>query len=356
MTQRTSGENAINKESINRYLLGNMAEIERSRIEEQFFADDELFSQMLAAEDELIDDYVRGDLSARERQGFEQRYSNSPGFQQRVAFSQALAQTFTPSLDAAREPLLFTESRGDVKNSWWQSVVALFDLRSPTLGYGLAAAMLLLIVGGAALMLRQRGDVSPIVAKRTEPLDTPPLTGNGQPDPATTAENNQPPHNKTGQPSPQIAGPQIQTGARGSSANRQNPAPRAPVTPKPDSPHSVFATFVLTPGLVRSSASVPAVNQLVIASGITQIQLELEVEADDAYKTHRATVHTFGGAEVLRRYNLTAKRSPSGDKFRLVIPTQALKEGNYTLSLEGTNQANEIEEVEKFAFSVTKKQ
>jgi hypothetical protein len=70
-----------------RYLLGDVPEDEQIRIEERFFTDDEYFEQLLALEDDLIDDYVNGELTDREREQFEEYFLASPTRRQRVEFA-----------------------------------------------------------------------------------------------------------------------------------------------------------------------------------------------------------------------------------------------------------------------------
>lgn len=79
-----------------RYLLGMASDTERCAAEEQFFASDADLNVLLQAEDELIDDYVRGSLSATERRLFESNFICTKARRQRLqtieSFVEALAQ------------------------------------------------------------------------------------------------------------------------------------------------------------------------------------------------------------------------------------------------------------------------
>ena len=55
------------EESAIRYLLGGLSESERTSLEEKFFADDKEFEELEIAEGELVDRYVRRELSAADR-------------------------------------------------------------------------------------------------------------------------------------------------------------------------------------------------------------------------------------------------------------------------------------------------
>src|SRR5262249_11936784 len=80
-----------------RYLLGVTSDTERRAVEEQFFASDADLNVLLQAEDELIDDYVRGTLSTSDRRLFESNFLCTHKRRQRLelvqSFVQVLAQT-----------------------------------------------------------------------------------------------------------------------------------------------------------------------------------------------------------------------------------------------------------------------
>jgi len=74
---------------LRQYLLGELEEHERERLQERYFAEPELYTRLLEAENDLIDDYVGGDLTNDERRRFEQRF-RSPEQRQRVEFARKL--------------------------------------------------------------------------------------------------------------------------------------------------------------------------------------------------------------------------------------------------------------------------
>jgi hypothetical protein len=76
------------------YLLGLLPDDEAARLEEEYFADAPAFEAMLAAEDELVDDYVAGALSETDRRAFEQRTSERPELARRLGARQALDGAF----------------------------------------------------------------------------------------------------------------------------------------------------------------------------------------------------------------------------------------------------------------------
>jgi hypothetical protein len=77
---------------VRRYLLGDVTEEQRARIEERCFTDHEFFEQTLAAEEQLIDDYLRNALGPAKRRRFEEHFLASPRRRARVEFAAAVME------------------------------------------------------------------------------------------------------------------------------------------------------------------------------------------------------------------------------------------------------------------------
>jgi hypothetical protein len=86
-----SGPVSIDNSLVRRYVLGDLTDEESQRLEEEYFASDERFGQLLAVEEDLIDDFLQDRLSAGERQRFEARFMTTDRGRQKVA-AQKLAQ------------------------------------------------------------------------------------------------------------------------------------------------------------------------------------------------------------------------------------------------------------------------
>src|ERR1039457_3514124 len=127
---------AMTNESLMRkYLLGDLPEEERTRIEDEYFADAERFEELVGVENDLIDSYVRGALSDSERGKFEQYYGNRPQPRARIDFAKALSQA------ALQEG----ESIAAHKASPWRSFQSYFRISRPQLQWALASAAVLLV-------------------------------------------------------------------------------------------------------------------------------------------------------------------------------------------------------------------
>jgi hypothetical protein len=78
MTARQDGARA------RRYLLGEASEEESAIIEREYFEHDEAVDRIAAAEDDLIEDYIAGELGPSERDRFERAYLSVPHRRVRV--------------------------------------------------------------------------------------------------------------------------------------------------------------------------------------------------------------------------------------------------------------------------------
>jgi DNA-directed RNA polymerase specialized sigma24 family protein len=85
-------ELADHREVLVRYLLGVASVVEREAVEEEYFAGSSGLDVLLAVEDELIDDYVRGALSRADRLLFEENFLCTAGRRQRLEFTQSLVE------------------------------------------------------------------------------------------------------------------------------------------------------------------------------------------------------------------------------------------------------------------------
>jgi len=82
---------------IRRYLLGELTEADQAALERELPMDRGKFDQVWAVENELIDSYVRGELSRADRKRFESHDLASPLHRERVE----IAASFLADIDQA---------------------------------------------------------------------------------------------------------------------------------------------------------------------------------------------------------------------------------------------------------------
>ena len=88
-------DKVVDQEMIERYLLGELSPDEQAELEALYFSDAELLDRIDAAEDDLIDDYVRRELPAAQRMRFESYFLNEKR-RERVRMAVALFKATAP--------------------------------------------------------------------------------------------------------------------------------------------------------------------------------------------------------------------------------------------------------------------
>jgi len=90
---------AEDEKLIRLYLLGELTEDDRRRLETRVFDDEEFaarFPEHLSLlEDELIEDYVKGALTPREKNHFEDHFLRTPQRREKLSFVESLSKYAT---------------------------------------------------------------------------------------------------------------------------------------------------------------------------------------------------------------------------------------------------------------------
>ena len=292
-----------------KYLLGNLTEDEQVQVEDRAFADADYLSALEAAEADLIDTYVRGELSQSDRRSFEFRFLTSPERRRKVEFARALAtiasESKTREPRAARRPFF-------MRAIWGWNPVGQF-----------AAAMvaLMCIAGGAWLVSENAAIRSRVAALEAERRDS----------------------ELREQSLRQQLGEEQSRAAALSAQNRQpSEAARAPLV----------ASLVLLPGLSRAPTRV---EQLVLSPFVQIARIEIELESRDDYPRFRAELRTRRGEEVLSRSNLVRRKSGPGFAVSVDVPTSALAAGDYELALKGIAADRTSQDIGYYYFGVQKR-
>lgn len=312
-------ENVLDKNELaKRFLLGNLSESERAEIEDSFLTQDEFYQELLIAEDDLIDAYVRDELPAPERALFEQSRLTLPHSRERVEFAQTLLNSVSgkTAVIPARVP--------DRGVSWWQHLAGPFSSRRPALGFAFAAALLVIVVVGLWFLTneRQTGSV-PEQAKTIQPK---PATPYEAPTPMPTAEQQQ------------LTRDEVNSNRSPATETQKRTAP-------------VIATFTLSPGLVRSENGA---GPLVLPAGATEVQLRLSLEGE-THKKYRATLSTPEGRKIWSRDLTGGRPSIESTHITLSLPADLLEGGDYVMDLSGVNVDGKWESVADYSFRVVKK-
>src|SRR5256714_1317413 len=167
MSKRT-----YNNQTINEYLLGSLPEAESERLDELSFTDDEFAETLRAAEKDLVDAYVQGELVGAALERFKSHYLSTPRRRGKVKFAQALRLLSEKEMAAQASGVragAAEESAAKRKGSGWFSALSVFASARPALRWGAGLAALVLLVAGVWLAFedaRLRGQLSQTQARQ----------------------------------------------------------------------------------------------------------------------------------------------------------------------------------------------
>jgi hypothetical protein len=287
-----------------RYLLGEMKEEEKTALEQGVVGEEDSFEQVAAVEDELIDDYLSGALTAEERDRFEKVYLGSSERRERVEFARALHRR------------LSEKSR--------TSPVAPFSPRVPRPFNTLLAAAAVLF-GAIGLyfawtsieLRRENGSVS----RRDQDLSRQLSEVQNRADRLQRDLERQ--QTEMARLSEQLA-------------NLQSQAAKA-------------VSFVLTGGLVRDGGTL---QTLQIPAGIETVRLTLPL-SDASYVSYRAVIQTPEGKTVWK--GDAAPTVPGARSLLFTVPARALASGDYILSVAGITASGRSETAADISFRVQRR-
>lgn len=160
-------------ENLRRYLLGSLTEGKTEQLDELSFTDDEMAARLQVIENDLIDAYVRGELSGKTLAQFESFYLASPKRREKVSFAQTLLvfeeRTASAQATDAHETTVAAHPRSSEDSSERVSPWRAFVVPRLALQWGFAAAALVLLLAGGYLVvenLRLRDQMTQARAER----------------------------------------------------------------------------------------------------------------------------------------------------------------------------------------------
>ena len=320
-----------NERLIARYLLGDLPEEQQAAIEDRAFADRDYLALVTAVENDLIDEYVRQELSATERRQFETRFLASAERRKRVEFAKAFASVpvaaSVPQRKVVSEPTKWT---------WRDSLYAFLFGLNPAAKIALVAAMSLLVTGSAWLLtetLRLRRQLSQLQAQNQ--------TRQNELQQQVDAE-----RRRNEELNARLTQEQQQREQSDESLRQLS----EPGNATPERP--VIASLMLLPGLSRGGGEKPS---LILANDARFVRLQIGIDPAEPYKMFAVDLRTVAGRQVWNRENLTARTRGRARAVSLTLPASALKSGDYELRLSGRKEGGESEDVGFYYFDVKKR-
>lgn len=161
----------VDERVITDYLLGASSEAETERLDEMSLTDDDFAGRLQAAENDLVDAYVRGGLSGDALAGFNSHYLASPRRREKVRLAETFL-AFTDRAEPARAEVAQTvpaSTAASKTGSRKPSRFSFFAIPRLTPQWGFAALALVLLVAGGYLIfenLRLRDQMAQTRAER----------------------------------------------------------------------------------------------------------------------------------------------------------------------------------------------
>jgi hypothetical protein len=137
-----------------------------------------------------------------------------------------------------------------------------------------------------------------------------------------------------------------------SQLNRQRDEPRVAEPSPTPSPQkaAAMATLVLNLTGVRGAENGPPAT-LALAPGTEQARIQLNL-SDNDYPKYSVVIQSADGKQIFERDGLQA-RSKTRASLSVIVPASKLSNGDYILTLKGSTQSGEAEDISKSLFRVT---
>ncbi len=324
-----------NETLIARYLLGELPEEQQVEIEDRAFQDKDYLASITAVENDLIDEYVRNELSETDRRKFEDRFLASAERRKRVEFAKALTR-IVPEYAFKQKTALAPPAV-----SWRESLEAFFRSLNPVAKFAMAAVILLVLVGGAWLVtetLRLRSQFTTLQAENQSRQNE-----------RQALEQQVELQRRRNEELAARLNEEKQQREQSDESLRQLSETRDATSP-PARP--VVASLTLLPGISRGAGDKPT---LALTSDARLVRLQIGVEPEEQYKSFAVDLRTVAGQRIWNRENLTARNRGGARAIGLTLPATVLKPGEYELSLRGVTEGGRSEDVGFYYFNVNKK-
>ena len=222
------------------------------------------------------------------------------------------------------------------KPGFFQSLMAFFGLQNPVLQFGMAAASLLLLLGGSWLVyqtVKLRSQVEQLEVARVEQARQQAQRADEQRARGDQLnEQLETERHKRAELEQELAQQKAQA-ARAGDSQSASPA--------------TFLSFLLTPGLSRD---IDSTKRLTIPATVSHLRLQLSLKRPGAYQRYQAVLQRLDGANLWSR-NLPRN---SGRAVTVTVPAKLLPPGDYVLLLKGKTADGQLEEIDEYHFNAAR--
>jgi hypothetical protein len=308
---------------IRRYLLGELAEADQTALERELLTDRSKFDQVWAVENELVDSYVRGEMSNADRERFEAHYLASPLHRERVV----IAESFLADIDKGVGKTV--EARGKESALSWRSR---FPLRSPRPVVGVVLVLALLLAFSLVWSYVEKDRLTGQIADLQKEAQTE-RTFLKQRERELASRNQE--YEK------EIADARQR--------NERLNAELEPLRQGRQAAPSTVLSFPLAPAPVRGEKPLP-LTTISLSAGKAQLLMEL-TGAD--YANYQVSLQTVEGREILRRRTGKVRFGKYRAFATLPVNAGELGRGDYILILFGRTSDGRSQEIDRYFFRVS---
>ncbi len=320
------------KKSLRRYLLGEAAGEEQSQIEQRLLTDEDYFNELLRTEEELTDEYVRGELQQGEKEKFELHFVNNPERRDQVEFAKDLNRYL--STETIKPALL---SACDEPQPWgtWLPFASLGGRAA----IGAALCAMLLLATGSVLLWREtlqlRSQIQQVQSQRSQ-----------------SEQHEQELMRQIDQELAQNNEFAIQFERQQSElAKLRRELAGLLYGGSQHQADSNMVSLLLAPGLSRAPA---LISNATLSSSTERLRLELEVSQEN-YKSYHAEVQTVEGNVVSSLEDLKAHKTSHNRTVTVTLPTALISRSDYLVMLDGISASGIHEKIGTYYFKVVRK-
>jgi hypothetical protein len=308
---------------IRRYLLGELAEADQAALEQELLIDRGKFDRAWAVENELVDSYVRGEMSRADRERFEGHYLASPLHRERVA----IAESLLTNIDQVVGETTVEVSEKESVVPWRRR----FPLRSPLPIFGMILVMALLLTFSLIRSHIERVRLTRQIADVQKEAQT---------ERAFLRQREQELASRNQEFEKEIADV--------SRRNEQLKAELEQLRQRQQASAPTALSFLLAPASVRGENALPQ-STIALLNGKARLLMDL---GDNNYADYQVIIQTVEGREILRRR--TNKARFGKDRAFATLPVKAgeLTKGDYILILFGQTADGKSEEIDRYFFRV----
>ncbi len=334
-----------NNQALTEYLLGSLPEVETERFDELSITNDEFAETLKAAEKDLVDAYVQGDLAGTALVQFKSYYLASPLRRERVEFAQAFQTLAEKNLAAQAAELPGSNPAGpETKGNGfgWFSAGTVLTVPRLAWQWGFAAAVLAFLFAGGWLALenvRLRHQMTQTQTRRE-------AFGQREQELQRELESSRSNNAKTEQELARVTEERrrLEEDLRKEQDRRRVDEKQQPSRPS----EGLMVSFTLAPQM-RSIGQVPTVS---IPAITDYVAMHLDMESND-YPAYRVGLLDPSNNQVLWR---SGKIKASGNRKALSVRFRAglLKPQTYLLQVSGVPASGRSEVIGDYPFRVVR--